>query len=211
MRLVSHNEIKYHMCMTGSQGRINQKRRTRTAVLKSAAELLQSGAVPTVAEAAEAAGVSRATAYRYFPSQDLLLVEASLDAVTPAIEQLLASPGLPEDPEQRLELLLNVVYDMLFENEQAFRALLRLSLEPSTKGESFRGRRRVGWLEIVLSPVRKRFAPTAFRQLASSLAIFLGVECLVVLSDVCLLSPRAIRQTARTAALAILRTALSNH
>ena len=42
---------------------------------------MQCGETPTIKDAAEAAGVSRATAYRYFTSQQALLLEASLDAI----------------------------------------------------------------------------------------------------------------------------------
>ena len=38
-------------------------------LLASAMDLMQRGMVPSVSEVAEAAGVSRATAYRYFPTQ----------------------------------------------------------------------------------------------------------------------------------------------
>ena len=47
--------------------------RTRRLMLETASRLMQSGVTPSVTEAAEAAGVSRATAYRYFPSQAALV------------------------------------------------------------------------------------------------------------------------------------------
>ena len=50
--------------------RANQKERTRAALVDAAKALVRAGAPPTVAEAAERARVSRATAYRYFPTQD---------------------------------------------------------------------------------------------------------------------------------------------
>ena len=45
--------------------------RTRRLMLETATRLMQSGLTPSVSEVAEAAAVSRATAYRYFPSADL--------------------------------------------------------------------------------------------------------------------------------------------
>ena len=75
---------QYHEGMTvprqgksSETGRVNQKRRTRAAIVEAAQELLQQGVTPTVAQAAEAALVSRTTAYRYFPTQESLLVELS--------------------------------------------------------------------------------------------------------------------------------------
>ncbi len=55
--------------------RVNQKRRTRAAIVTAAKDLIEQRATPTVAQAAEAALVSRTTAYRYFPTQESLLVE----------------------------------------------------------------------------------------------------------------------------------------
>ena len=45
-------------------GRTQQKARTRAALLDAARELLAQGRTPNIEEAAEAAGISRATAYR---------------------------------------------------------------------------------------------------------------------------------------------------
>lgn len=197
----------YPVCV--SQERTNQKRRTRLAVLRSASEMLQAGAVPTVAEAAAAASVSRATAYRYFPSQDLLLVEATLEGATPAIDRVLASADFPQDAEARLDRLVTAVYEMLFGNEVAFRALLRLSLAPSPAVPVRRSGRRLAWLEQALAPIRAHCSAAAFKRLVSTLAVFLGVECVVVMRDICALPPRSAQQNVRWAARAILHAALA--
>ena len=63
----------------GSNERVQQKGRTRQALLSAAVQLVTSGARPTVAEVADAASVSRRTAYRYFPTQEQMLVEAALE------------------------------------------------------------------------------------------------------------------------------------
>src|SRR5256885_13847001 len=57
-------------------GRRQQKARTRTALVTAARELLARGETPTVEDAAAAAGISRTTAYRYFPNQRALLLAA---------------------------------------------------------------------------------------------------------------------------------------
>ena len=46
--------------------------------------------------------MSRATAYRYFPSVDALLREAALDVAVPRTAELFAD-GAPQDPVARLE------------------------------------------------------------------------------------------------------------
>ena len=59
-----------------AQGRVDQKRRTRAALVDAARELVALGETPTVEAAAEAASISRTTAYRYFSNQRALLVAA---------------------------------------------------------------------------------------------------------------------------------------
>ena len=44
--------------------------------MEGARKLLREGKIPSVADAAEVARVSRATAYRYFPTQSALIQEA---------------------------------------------------------------------------------------------------------------------------------------
>jgi AcrR family transcriptional regulator len=56
-----------------SNGRANQRDRTRKDLLSAAARLLKEGASPSMEDLAAAAMVSRATAYRYFPNLDALL------------------------------------------------------------------------------------------------------------------------------------------
>jgi len=153
--------------------------------------------------------VPRATAYRYFPSQDLLLVEATLEGATPAIDRLLASADFPQDAEARLDRLVTAVYEMLFGNEVAFRALLRLSLAPSPAVPVRRSGRRLAWLEKALAPIRAHCSAAAFKRLVSTLAVFLGVECVVVMRDICALPPRSAQQNVRWAARAVLRAALA--
>src|SRR5215210_3174043 len=127
------------------QGRINQKRRTRAAILAAAVELLEQGQRPTVAEVADAALVSRATAYRYFPTQEYLLFEAALESTRSDIDRELEENTLPEGPEARLEMLIDALQKRIIDKEAAFRTMLRLSLEQSSEeevvveGEHYRG------------------------------------------------------------------------
>src|SRR5690242_20110483 len=78
----------------------NQRLRTRKDLIAAAAHLMREGRKPSLEEVAEAALVSRATAYRYFPNVEALLAEASVDVVVPNGEALFA--GDPSaDPEDR--------------------------------------------------------------------------------------------------------------
>src|SRR5689334_15397572 len=80
-------------------GRANQKRRTRRDLLEAARQLLSDGARPTVAEVADHAGVSRRTAYRYFPTAEQLLADAALEGLR---DQVAASFEDVDDVEERV-------------------------------------------------------------------------------------------------------------
>ena len=74
--------------MTGKAERPNQRLRTRKDLLRAASRLMKQGRKPSLEEIAEDALVSRATAYRYFPNVEQLLLEASLDVAIPEAKDL---------------------------------------------------------------------------------------------------------------------------
>lgn len=189
-------------------GRRNQKARTRAALVDAARELLSKGTTPTVEETAEAASVSRATAYRYFPNQHELLVAAH-----PEIEaaSLLGSPP-PTDPEERLDAVVRGLAEIFLDAEESYRAMLRLSLEPDAadRGElALRKGRRYLWLEDALEPVRERLSPREFERLVQALSAAVGIEALVALVDLAGMSRDRAVEVIRWSAQALLRTALS--
>jgi AcrR family transcriptional regulator len=200
------------------QGRINQKRRTRAAILAAAVELLEGGQRPTVAEVADAALVSRATAYRYFPTQEYLLFEAALESTRSDIDRELEDNTLPEDPEARLEMLIDALQKRIIDKEAAFRTMLRLSLEQSPEegqygGEAapsrLRGGGRVRWIEQALAPVEGRFEEADFRRLVAALSLCMGIEALIVLRDVCALKSSEAEEVLHWAARTLLRCSLA--
>src|SRR5690348_7555670 len=84
-------------------GRVQQKARTRAALVDAARNLMSAGREPTVEEAAETARVSRTTAYRYFPNQ-LELVRAAF----PEIDRTsLLGDAPPHDLAARVNLTLD--------------------------------------------------------------------------------------------------------
>jgi AcrR family transcriptional regulator len=200
------------------QGRINQKRRTRAAILAAAVELLEQGQRPTVAEVADAALVSRATAYRYFPTQEYLLFEAALESTRSDIDRELEENTLPEDPETRLEILIDALQKRIIAKEAAFRTMLRLSLEQFPEEEQYggesapsrlRGGGRVRWIEQALAPVEGYFEEAHFRRLVSSLSLCMGIEALIVLRDVCALKSSEAEEVLHWAARMLLRCSLA--
>jgi AcrR family transcriptional regulator len=113
--------------------RPNQKRRTRKDLLQAAARLMREGRQPTLEEVAAEAMVSRATAYRYFPGVEALLLEASLDVAVPEPEELFAD-GATSDAVARLERVDTMLHDVVLANEPALRTMLIHSLSRAARG-----------------------------------------------------------------------------
>src|SRR3954469_5072200 len=86
-----------------STGRTRQKTRTRQALVDAAQELLRTGSTPQVEDAAGHAGISRTTAYRYFPNQRSLLVAAQPQI---APDGLLPADAPTDDVAARLDLFM---------------------------------------------------------------------------------------------------------
>jgi AcrR family transcriptional regulator len=195
--------------------RANQKERTRSALLAAANELLSRGITPTVADAAQHAKVSRATAYRYFPTQEYLLIEVAhlMPALKP-IERLLAE--LPDDDvEERLRTLLHGFNRVVIEQEVSMRSVLRAAqdtwLENRRKGVTgpVREGRRIGWLDTVLEPVRKSLTKAQYQRLRSALALTLSIDAIAIMKDVCRLDDEQALSVLDWAATAMLRAGLA--
>lgn len=189
--------------------RINQKRRTRAELLRAARELSVRGSQPSVAEVADHAGISRATAYRYFSTPEEMIREAVLDAIADTIQIKPLDPDTPAvDVGRQVELLVGRVFDMVDENETMFRALLASNV--TGDGKNKRGARRVGWLTDVLEPLRRRLPASEFQKLIYALSLLTGVETVVVLKDVCGLEGPEARDMAIWTARVILSGLLSD-
>jgi len=164
-------------------GRTRQKQRTRNDLITAARELIaQGGAAPTVERAAEAAAVSRTTAYRYFASQRELLVAAH-----PEIDLISMVPeDIGNDPEARLLAVVRAFIASVLENEPQQRTMLRLSLEESTEPGQLplRQGRAIGWFEDALTPAVDQLTEAGVRRLAIAVRSAVGIESLVWLLDV---------------------------
>lgn len=193
------------------RGRVNQKRRTRAAIIGAAKELLAGGATPTVSQAAAAAQVSRTTAYRYFPTQESLLVELAMTADVGDIEELVASDVTPEQARGRALEVLDLFNRHVADAEIEYRTALRLYLdqwlqekEAGDDAPQVREGRRRRWFEQSLAPLRGTVAPEHWERAIAGLCLLSGPEALAVLRDVCHLDDEAGRATARWAAEALL-------
>jgi AcrR family transcriptional regulator len=168
--------------------RLDQKLRTRAHLLRAAQELVSAGTTPSVAAVADAARVSRATAYRYFPNPEALLAEVPLDLAAPTVEALFGDAA-PSDPEDRVALVHNAFYDLCRDHDSEWRLFLRASLmrslqDPNGTGDPFRGARRVALLDEALAPLAGELPPNELEQLKTALAMLVGGESVIVLRDV---------------------------
>jgi AcrR family transcriptional regulator len=198
-------------------GRDKQKRRTRAAILTAARALIQQGTIPSVADAADAADVSRRTAYRYFPTQEQLLTEVQLERERPIFERVFAAPELAHDVEARLDALVRTIYAELQLTEPLMRAMIRLTVDGSrderaaaTEAEQpRRGYRRIDWIELALEPLRRQVDESSFERLVSGIALCIGIEALLVLRDLRGLDHAAAEEVSRWAARALLQASLA--
>lgn len=192
--------------------RTNQRYRTRKDLIAAAGRLMKDGRKPTLDEVAEAALVSRATAYRYFPNIDALLVEASLDIAAPDGEALFA--GDPSvDPEERIDRAEAAMHRMAFENEAAIRLILAAALTRAAAGSAddavpLRQNRRTPLIDAALAPARGRFGKAAYDRLRAALAMIFGAESMIVCRDVLQLDEKAAREVKSWAVRALVRAAL---
>src|SRR5437870_769897 len=190
-------------------GRVGQKRRTRDALVAAARELVAKGATPTVEAAAEAASVSRTTAYRYFPNQRSLLVAAH-----PEIEASSLLPeAAPSDVAARLDAVVMAFLHLIVDTEAQQRTMLRLSLDPDPGNRSelpLRKGRAIRWIGEALSPLRTVMSERDLRRLTLAIRSAAGIEALVWLTDIAGLSRKEAVQLMRWSAGALLRSAIAD-
>jgi AcrR family transcriptional regulator len=188
-------------------GRTSQKRRTRQALVDAARELVARGMTPTVEDAAETAGISRATAYRYFPNQGALLAAAHPEIET----QSLLPPDAPDDPVDRLAMAIREFTTLVVNSEPQQRTMLRLSLDPNrAEPLLLRQGRAIPWIEEALEPCRDVLSDRERRRLALAIRSAVGIESLVWLVDVAELSRDEAVELQRWTASALLQTALAD-
>lgn len=173
-----------------SSGRSQQKYRTRRALLAAARALLDRKETVTIQSVADEAGISRATAYRYFPSSDFVLREALLDGDWASPETVV---GDAVDVAERVRRVHAFLFSFTRRNETAHRLFLARALEASVEassggGPALRGARRLPMFEHALAPLAGKLSERAHRDLVMSLAAASGIETYIALKDVCGLS-----------------------
>jgi AcrR family transcriptional regulator len=188
--------------------------RTRKLMLETAIGLMQRGETPSVSAVAEAAEVSRATAYRYFPSQ-AALVQAVVDE---GLGPILRWRSDSTDARERVDDLLTMSMPRIYEFEATFKAALKLTLEQwaqrqaGTLGEEppFKRGHRVDMLQSAIAPLRGQLSEQQFQRLAQALSLVYGLEVLIVLKDLWGLDFDTTRGVATWAAQALIGAAMQD-
>lgn len=188
--------------------RAEQKERTRSSLVSAAAQMIRDGVQPTVAEAAKSAGVHRATAYRYFPTPQSLLAEASLQDLLPTPDHVLDDTH--DDPEAIIDAAVEAIARVMFTEEAMFRTVVQVTVDRWFQEQAtdhpdqmaVRHTRRFEWIDRALEPLRGTLPPDRIFLLRNALAMTFGSEAVIVLRDVCELDPddatRVMRWMART-------------
>jgi AcrR family transcriptional regulator len=185
--------------------------RTFRRLLAEAVALVRRGRIPSVAEVAQSAKVSRATAYRYFPSRSKLVSAVIAEALAP-VQRAVPQKG---EAKQRLHELLDRTYSRFAEYEPHMRAALQLALEHQSleaagllEEEPFKRGQRREILDVTLAPLRKKLGPKAYQRLLKALAVVYGIEPMVILKDICGASDRETEAVVRWMMDALVETAL---
>jgi AcrR family transcriptional regulator len=192
--------------------RANQRYRTRKDLIAAAERLMKNGHKPSLEEVAEAARVSRATAYRYFPNVEALLIEAPLESAAPDIEALFAGDE-SVDPEARIDKAEAAMHRMAFDNETGIRLMLAAALtRAAQQGQDdavpLRQNRRSALIDAALAPARGKFRKGIYAKLRAALAVVFGSESMVVFRDVLRVDEKEARQVKSWAVRALVRAAL---
>ena len=191
--------------------REKQKGRTRRDLVAAALDLLSDGRTPTVSVVADAAGVSRRTAYRYFPSADQLMTEAVLEGMRLGVERDIAG-GFPDDGiAAGVDRLVDALHDLTVNHEHLLRQMIRFTIDRDQiePGVPPRPSRRLDYVEQALGPFRNQFGRNEYERLVHAMAVVIGIEARIVLRDICGLDDAQILETERWAAHALLAAALA--
>lgn len=187
--------------------------RMRKTLLDAAQRLMAQGITPSVAELAEHAQVSRATAYRYFPSQSALIAAVVDESLGP----ILAWDSKAPDAAARVDELLRFAYPRLEAHEAPLRAAILVSLQQHAEASAGRAGNeprlvrghRVDILKRAIAPLAGTLTPAQQDRVAQALSLVYGTEVFLVLKDIWRLDLPEVTEVARWTANAIIQQALA--
>jgi AcrR family transcriptional regulator len=193
-------------------GRYRQRRRTRAAIVAAAQELLSAGRTPSINDIADAADVSRRTVYLYFPTGEQLWLDATVGLLSQAaVDEAIDAADSDGDAAERVAGMIRALGSMSTETLPLGRSLIRLTVASNDGADEEapkRGYRRVAWIERALEPLRPQLRKERYERLVSALAMVVGWEALIVLSDLRGLSSKKQLETSLWAARALIQATL---
>ncbi len=172
------------MAVESTTGRVNQKLRTRTAIIAAAAELSRTGREVTMPEVARSALVSEATAYRYFPDLASLLQEAMADQL-PTADEALAPRAGRDAPVSRIAAATEFLLRHVQGRQGVVRALIAATIIRPGRAQVRPGL-RFGLIDSALAPLEETLGtarPAVLTQLKRDLAVVVSAEALFSLTD----------------------------
>jgi AcrR family transcriptional regulator len=195
------------MTMQSGPGRVNQKLRTRNAILHAAVELMRTGREVTMLEVAKAALVSEATAYRYFPDLASLLQEAMAGQMPTPVEALREVVD-SRDPVERVAAATEHLLRLVLTYQGATRAMIAATITRPSAAAARPGL-RFGLIDHALTPIEGVLDAAKLAQLKNDLAVVVSAEALFCLTDLCGLAPEDAIASAVHTATTLTRAALT--
>ena len=182
-------------------GRVNQKLRTRAAIVEACRDVIRTGGPVTMPAVARAALVSEPTAYRYFPDLTSLL-NAALAGMWPSPAEALEPIVASVDPVERVGFAAEFFLRRVLSYQGAVRAMISATITRPELAAGDRPGIRFGLIDRALDPVTSILGLPAKRlaQLKNDLAAVISADALFPLTDLCQLSPdEAVSSLVRTA------------
>ena len=184
---------------------------TYRLLLGHAMTLVRQGRIPSVPELAVKARVSRATAYRYFPSRSKLVSAVVAESLAPVRRfEPSAADGLV-----RVRELFDKTFPLFKRFEPHMRAALHLALEHESlersgilEEEPYRRGHRRYMLHRAAAPLRSTLGAEPYERLLKALSLIYGIESYVVLRDIWGASYREVEAVARWMLEALIESAL---
>jgi AcrR family transcriptional regulator len=188
------------------------KAATFNLLVDTAMALIQrSGHIPSVAELAVRSNVSRATAYRYFPSRSAL-VTTVIDASLGPVRQLAKDS---RGGRERVHELFKSTFPRFKEFEPQLRAAAQLALEQWAleragllEEEPYRRGHRIRILEHAIAPLAPELPDAVRDRLHKALSVIYGIEAYVILRDIWGCGDRELERTVLWMADALIDAAL---
>jgi AcrR family transcriptional regulator len=172
--------------------------RTYIKLLDAAMALVGNGYVPSIAELAQQADVSRATAYRCFPNRTRLIAAV----VNRSLGKVREFDSSEQDGRARIKELFKSTFIRFAEYEPQLRAALQLALEHESKAragtleeEQYMRGYRVAILDRLAKPLEAQIGKRKYKTLLQSLTVIYGIEPYVVMRDILGMSTKDIEKT----------------